>query len=241
MTRMTRTLLIMAIVLSCDIAGSAMQKPEPPITTPTPLSIPVTVVSPLPVPVSGMVSGTVSAQESGIWNVGITGTPSVNIANTPTVNLGTVPATPLLFRSVDDPGRIPYQATETSSSCRSIGCSWSFPVISASHRLVIQHLSGYLIFTGTPQTNGGLVYLNATTGNPVTAFTLPLVSPGTVTSVPTLAFDQPVLIYVDGGSQAVVQIDFAPTLPINPLSSGSITATGYLLDCAAAPCASIAP
>lgn len=40
---------------------------------------PVSIISPLPLPVTGntSVSGTISAQQSGTWNVGITGTPSV--------------------------------------------------------------------------------------------------------------------------------------------------------------------
>src|SRR5215471_3144867 len=39
----------------------------------------VRIVNPVPVPVTGTstVSGTVSAAQSGVWNVGITGTPTV--------------------------------------------------------------------------------------------------------------------------------------------------------------------
>lgn len=63
------------------------------------------------------VSGTVSAQQSGAWNVGISGTPSVNVTSLPAVNLagGTsvnvanTAAAPLFFVNANDPGRIPYQ------------------------------------------------------------------------------------------------------------------------------------
>jgi len=74
------------------------------------------------------VTGTVAAQQSGNWNVGITGTPSVNVANTSAIPIsgnvgicGQVPLVnpldragnpiPLINRDVDNPARQPFTST----------------------------------------------------------------------------------------------------------------------------------
>jgi hypothetical protein len=92
---------------------------------------PVNIASPLPLPVTGNVSaavtGTVAAQQSGAWSVGINGTPNVTstIVGTPNVNVASLPAvqisgspnftlnntptTPLFNRDVDSPARLPFR------------------------------------------------------------------------------------------------------------------------------------
>ena len=111
---------------------------------------PVNIMSPIPLPVKGnvsaTVSGTVAAQQSGDWNVGLSGTPTVQLANT---------TTPLLVKSVDEPGRVPYNHTveiaEANSGCTTFFCDsrFTFPAVPANKRLVIQHVSANLrLFSG---------------------------------------------------------------------------------------------
>ena len=55
----------------------------------------------------------------------------------------------------------------------------------------------------------------------------------------TLAgFDQLVQLYVDAGETPAVQL--VADAGLTRVSSGFLTLTGYLLDCTAAPCATIA-
>ncbi|MBV9304013.1 MAG: hypothetical protein JOY62_11285 [Acidobacteriaceae bacterium] len=229
MTRMKKNLLVVAILAVLGIVGSAMQKAQPAVAKPALPSIPVTVTSPLPMPVSG----TLSAQQSGTWNVGINGTPNVNIANSPTVNLASSAAAPFFVRNVDDPGRIPYQATVTGTPvCSSNNsCSWSFPAILANHRLVLEHVSGILTLTQAPQ--GVNDAIQVSNGNQIgTYFPVPPFPAGNT----NVAFDQLVLLWVDGGtSLSLYPIGNFGTSP----PEAAITVTGYLLDCSAGPCAPI--
>lgn len=229
MTRMKKSLLVVTVLAILGIVGSAMQKAQPAASTPTTFGIPVTVASPLPMPVSG----TVSAQQSGTWNVGINGTPSVNIANSPTVNLASSATTPLFFRNVDDPGRIPYQSTVTTSSCITYLCTWNFPAVPANHRLVVQHLSGYLVFKAA--TEPFVAGIQSSSGNNTIGFLVP----ATWANATTSGFDQPILDYFDGGSSFQAFVQGLSNIG-NPFATASITVTGYLLDCSAAPCAAIA-
>jgi hypothetical protein len=92
----------------------------------------VTVLNtPLPVTgsVNAAVTGTVGAQQSGAWNVGINGTPSVNAAITnsslpvsgtvavstlPNVTVGNTSANPVVTRGADNPALQPFQVTGSS-------------------------------------------------------------------------------------------------------------------------------
>lgn len=72
-----------ALVVALGIAGLASVVALVPQKSATAVGgAPVTIMSPLPLPVSGSVNatvgGTVAAQQSGNWNVGIDGTPTVN-------------------------------------------------------------------------------------------------------------------------------------------------------------------
>lgn len=229
MTRMKKTLLAVAILTVLGIVGSATQKTQPALTTPTTLSIPVNVTGPLPLPVSG----TVSAQQSGTWNVGINGTPSVNIANSPAVTFANSANAPFFFRNVDDPGRIPYQSTVTGpDNCTtSGGCFWSFAAVPANHRLVVQHISGILTLTQEPQ--GANAVIEVRSGNFSTYVPLSAIPAGNV----NVAFDESMQTYIDAGLYlAVYPIGAFGT----PSPNATITATGYVLDCSAGPCAAIA-
>jgi hypothetical protein len=179
----------------------------------------------LPLPVQGSlsVSGTIAATQSGAWNVGINGTPNVNVAN---------PATaPALYLNVNDPGRIPYQSfTDTPTCVLSAACTASFPAVPANHRLVIQHFSGSVNFSGTPSNVFARLLSDAAGPFAGVIATAAASSVGTTQTI----YDQPVLLYFDPPLEPVAQVAG------NNILSASFTLTGYMLDCTVAPCAAIA-
>ena len=151
-------------------------------------------------------------------------------ANPPTSNVIVVnPATtPALTRSVDDPGRIAYQSAVECVADKT-ACFFQFPVVPKGYRLVVQHVSVGLGFGADAkgaqvQLEGGGIFL--------TSFNAPPSFLGRI------QIDQPVLQYIDAGSEPLV---FTHS-DINP-SAGSVSAaslSGYLLDCATTPCQPIA-
>jgi len=183
----------------------------------------VTIGAPLPVPISG--------------SVAINGTPGVNVNNTPNVHIVNTSSSPALTSSLDDPGRHPYQATVSRPSCQATSggenCGFLFPLIPLNRRLVVEHVSGIFSFTAVP------TILYAGVGSPVAANFFPIpqatvAPPGALTS-----FDQATKLYFDTTTLSpLVSLAFLGTAN---LQGGSVTLTGYLLDCAAAPCAPIAP
>jgi hypothetical protein len=110
-----------------------------------------------PVPVSGTatVTGTVQAEQSGTWNVGINGTPTVGLANGSSVGVsGTVGidsqsntvkidgTSPIPVRDVDNPARNVFVYSNSSSMPDGIhNAAYSFSVPD-NKRLVIEQLSG---------------------------------------------------------------------------------------------------
>jgi hypothetical protein len=127
-------------------------------------------------------------------------------------------------RDVDDPGRIAYESQQSIE-----GQVVVFPKVPAGHRLVIQHVSAEVNFN---QNVHDLVQVLVAGGQGSSNFLAPF-------SLSVTFFDQLVQQYVDAGRTPNVQFvaDFGLTL----ISGGSVTLTGYLLDCTAAPCATIAP
>jgi hypothetical protein len=146
---------------------------------------------------------------------------------------------PALNSSVDDHGRIPYQSqsNQSTTDCTNASsCIFPFPPVPAGHRLVLERVTGS-IFTQNPtavEVRVCAVALCQTggSGNDVMA-DFRIGSP----SVINPSFNEPILGYIDAGS--------APTIVV--FLEGSFTGNsphyylaGYLLDCAAAPCAPIA-
>jgi hypothetical protein len=127
--------------------------------------------------------------------------PAASPVPTTVVNRATGPA---LTSSADDPGRIAYQSTN-STTCGAGTCGFSFPVVPAGHRLVIQHVSGELIFSGGTPT-GVVATLFGRADNSPTFFSAPSISPPPGTP-PRSAFDNSVLYYVDAGETPVVAAD----------------------------------
>jgi hypothetical protein len=150
--------------------------------------------------------------------------PATNPVPTSVVNPATMPA---LTSSIDDPGRIAYQNTMTSTNCMSgTQCNFVFPNVPVGHRLVVQHISGSLNMIGTPS----VVVVNLSGPRQGISFFAPFVS--NVSS-----FDQPVLLYFDSGESVGVGISLFAT---NFTFDQNMTLIGYLLDCVASPCAAIA-
>jgi hypothetical protein len=140
-------------------------------------------------------------------------------------------AAPALNSRIDDPGRIPLIAT-FSNGCSGNSCFYTFPAVSAGHRVVIQSVSGNLVFNSAPTVLAGFVTSTAGTGS--VQFNVPVAPAGTVTS-----FDQPVLYFVDAGQSPEVQF-FSTGAQFNSTVGQNLTLVGYELDCNAAPCSAIA-
>jgi len=136
--------------------------------------------------------------------------------------------------NVTDPGRIAYQSTiDNAGKCLAeTGCNFIFPFVPTGHRVVIQHISGTVFFTGTPPAPGTILTVSG--GGINSGFFLP------VQGLDLIYFDQSVLFYVDSGNQLTVQIDAFTSLFSVSAPHQTVTLTGYELDCTVAACAPIA-
>jgi hypothetical protein len=148
---------------------------------------------------------------------------------------------PAIVSDMDDPGRVAYLSSARFISgpaeCNSEGCLLNFGPVPANHRLVVQHLSADLVFTSAPG-QVSLEYFGAGMG-----------IRGGLTSQATAAFhnasvaqyreafELPVQFYVDAGQSFQTNMQAEN---LGGFLGGSVTASGYMLDCAAAPCAAIA-
>jgi len=180
-----------------------------------------------PGPPGGLAVNVVSSiplQATVSGNVGITGTADVNVKNLATA--------PVLSLNVNDPGRIPYQKSVTSS-----GHPVTFPAVPTGKRLVIQHVSIDASLVGVSTSTAVTGDISLSPGPVVGQFGLTILPLGTRTEA---IVDQPTLVYADAGQSPTVGLVF---FPAGPLSFDFMTAvlTGYLLDCTIAPCAAIAP
>ena len=133
-------------------------------------------------------------------------------------------ATPV--RNVDDPGRIAYENEQGLGAGQDFVV---FPKVPAGHRLVIQHVSAELRFQSFVSSQVQVLVSGG--GQASSNFLAPF-------SKSLAGFDQLVQLYVDAGEAPAVQI--VADAGLTQVSSGFLTLTGYLLDCTAAPCATIA-
>jgi hypothetical protein len=136
---------------------------------------------------------------------------------------------PALTSSIDDPGRIPYQSTQ-SPSCTGSFCVISFPAVPSGHRLVVQYVSGFLLFLATPSVVAVQVGSGVSIGTAISFFFAPISGVGS-------SFTQPVLVYIDAGQVPTVGVSAGST---TFFGETIISLTGYLLDCKTSPCAPIA-
>ena len=164
----------------------------------------------------------------------VTTSGSVTVANpqTKVVNPATSPA---LTSSVDDPGRIAYQAIQSKSGCSNL-CQIEFAAVPLGKRLVIQHVSGSLGLNGPPKSVVVNLAKDNVANSGVSAFFTPVVA-GAATNSFASVFDQPVLFYIDAGGKPTI----LASADSSTISNGQVTLTGYLLDCTVNTCAAIAP
>ena len=124
-------------------------------------------------------------------------------------------------REVDDPGRIPYQSSQTISAGQR---AFVFSAVPVGHRLVIQHVSAHVNLQSavTDQAEISVSASDSGSSNFLSQFSGKLVE-----------FDQPVQLYVDAGDvpEVVVLVDAGLTVVANAFG----TMSGYLLDCTVAP------
>ena len=136
-------------------------------------------------------------------------------------------AAPALTSSIDDPGRIPYQSSQTAI-CTTNVCFFAFPAVPANHRLVVQRVAGY--YPGISANAPARLQLTSSGGTFATVRITPSNSFANV-------FDLAVLAYIDAGQQPQTYAN------VESGTYGGISTSiliGYMLDCSAAPCAAIA-
>jgi hypothetical protein len=149
---------------------------------------------------------------------------SVTVIN-PTTN-------PAKTSSVDDPGRIPYQAYHQfpNTDCNVPGqCIFNFPSVPTGKRLVAQHIVVSALISSGNAVSAAIAVGNVRS----TDFFVP------IAGLVALG-DQPVLFYVNGGSSFLAALSVDGAFDFS-LGGPSITVTGYLLDCTVNLCAAIAP
>jgi hypothetical protein len=178
------------------------------------------------------------AKRSAFWLTGL-GLVAVMVLATPRavhavaaalVQVTNTTANPVITSRMDDPGRIPYlSAVASLGGCNN--CLIHFPAVPPNHRLVIQHaiITGGLTGPGVVQ---GTISVGAIR---MSSFFIPTALTGSLYSY---AQDEPMLAFVDGGD--------APLVAVNVYAGSSqneefeVSLSGYMLDCAAAPCSAIA-
>src|SRR5262245_9338101 len=182
--------------------------------------MPVTITNtPLQVTGATTVSGSVAATQSGAWNVGVTGT--ARVAN------------------VNDPGRTPFQRSVdlVGTDC-SLTCAFTFGPVPSGKRLVLEQVSGALLFDGANTFKAGACVFaqGAASSSPLACFNY--ANPGDTGT----EFVQPLKLYFDAGQTVLVNAGSGTTVGRFQGNGGQLaTVSGYLVDCSAAPCAAIAP
>jgi hypothetical protein len=144
-------------------------------------------------------------------------------------------AAPAIVSNMDDPGRIPYQSQgPINNTCNSSPCQMTFPTVPANHRLVVLHLAADFAFFGSAPGQVNLEYVGPGFSGGLSS--APAALKDAISSEFLVQFELPVQFYVDAGQSFVVKTQTSSGLG----ATGTVTATGYMLDCAAAPCSAIA-
>jgi hypothetical protein len=213
--------VILAIVLS-----SIPSKPTA-AANPAPVTVVNTATNPVPVSPQGTtpVSGTVSATQNGMWNVGITNTSS----------------SPISVRDVDNPAHNAVQGfcqitalTAGSNSCTvnlyTQSSSGSITTVPAGHELVIETVSSETgLATGIkPVTLGLSTELGGNTFGSISVptFTGHLTSPA---ALDQYASSQQLRLYADPGTSLTWGV-FTNGDP-GSNSAGIVVISGYLVKC----------
>jgi hypothetical protein len=155
----------------------------------------------------------------------------VNPSTAPVPTTVLNPATqPAFTRSVDDPGRIAYQASLGVNCPVNIApgvfpCVAAFSTVPTGSRLVIQQVS-----------------VRLDSADVTLSYAVGIVDNVSFFSAPGLEFtiyhNQPILAYLDGGN--VPQLTLIVHGTDAGMAQGQASIMGYLLDCSATPCNPIA-
>jgi hypothetical protein len=134
---------------------------------------------------------------------------------------------------IDQPGRIPYQATQVARTIYDYVVTFTFNAVPAGHRLVIQQVSAQISMCCIVPSDVRLLALVSTPGfHDVYSFApAPFIGGSDEGS-----FAQPLQFYFDEAEQPMVQL----TSPTTKFRYVGVTLVGYELDCTVAPCAPIA-
>jgi len=151
------------------------------------------------------------------------------------VQVANTSSNPAIVSNMDDPGRIPYQSQVAivPSTCNSEDCQSTFPTVPANHRLVVLHLAADFAFGSAPG------QVNLEYGGPGFSGGLsaaPAALKNAFFSQFLVQFELPVQFYVDAGQSFLVKTQASSGLGV----LGTVTATGYMVDCSAALCSAIA-
>lgn len=133
-----------------------------------------------------------------------------------------------LVKNLDEPGRTPYQSTQSCNTLAGLFCSADLTAVPAGKRLVIQHLSGFVICESINSNCEIQFYYVALTTKGV-----PFPGPGSdFAYVPMqtspnswTAINQDVRLYVEPGAIPEYRMSFNS----GPVSA-AVTITGYLVD-----------
>ena len=153
----------------------------------------------------------------------------------PTTIVGTVQ-----IQNTDSRGLIPYQITQTEKACGGgpflTNCTYTFPAVANSKRLVITNFSYHA------STSGFFPYELKLENGLVTVFLVFTSNRGSFSGgeFSVVNSSQPILLYVDSGGQPKVTISV--TGGSESVFTDGATISGYLLDCAVSPgCPAITP
>jgi hypothetical protein len=174
-----------------------------------------TATQPVPTQAQGTtnIAGTVQAQQSGAWNVGISGTPDVNLASGAsvginpsgnTVQVGNTASAPVLVRDVDSPARQPFQDFNSIDLVAPFGNTERVLfTVPTDKRLVIEFISLLALMPADQKSTVTLrTFIND--GHPSTSFGksfLVLTAQGTFNATDIYTASQPVRIYADPGTE----------------------------------------
>jgi hypothetical protein len=145
------------------------------------------------------VAGTVSAQQSGAWTVGISGTHSVNLNNVSLAQTGGLPNV-LLVRAVDDPARQPFQQqpildfADGAFAGAYNGQPFSVP---AGKRLVLEYIGATV---SVPTGNRFSFQISTLFNNTLTGHNIMSTGAMTISGSDQVSINQTLHIYADGPS-----------------------------------------
>lgn len=258
MTRFKEHLLVLAGLGVLAVAGTLMDSsrnsahaasPPPVLKGPPPEQVAVVSAPPVTGTVGATESGlwSVAATQSGAWNVGINGTVGVtgnvsitgqplsvnaNITNT-SLPVQFSSSSPLLFKNVEEPGRVPYQEEQQgfvipASDCnvQVCGLTMTFATVPAGERLVIKNVSATL------NMNTGGTFLSAFLSGYLGGLQQ-IALPSTVqyfnknVGTDYWVIQQQVDLYVDAGQAPTVAYGMDGTHGTS--AQGSATLTGYFV------------